>query len=398
MKKILLLIIALCTITIASAQDIVTLTVNGQGATKEVASANALRSAIEQAFGVFVSANTEILNDELVKDEIATVSSGNIQSYSEISCVNMPDGDVSVTLSATVAIKQLVAYAKSKGSSAEFAGQTFAMNMKIRELNKQNEIKALQHAQVQLRAIAEHMFNWKLTVGDPYISGNDYAVRMTVTAESNEASDAFYKTFFGTLKSLALSASEIKEYNSTNNEIFKIRVQSYDDAGLDPWGNSNSYKEVFSFRSEYIYEFIEDVHYILRAASISYSIKESNDNIKSYSMPCEHFPPQRYTNEGGERGHIVNQAFAIYDLRSGGYNVGTPQTGTKYITYDRSIDVLGLSKFTIRVKQNRKSSVPTIYTKDIFEHVVEISIPKDKIASIVGFEVVREPKSRIDVQ
>lgn len=50
------------------------------------------------------------------------------------------------------------------------------------------------------------------------------------------------------------------------------------------------------------------------------------------------------------------------------------------------------------VKQNRKSSVPTIYTKDIFEHVIEISIPKDKIASIVGFEVVREPKSRIDVQ
>lgn len=109
MKKLLLLIIALCSVTALSAQEIVTLTVNGQGATKDEACASALRSAIEQAFGVFVSANTEILNDDLVKDEIATVSSGNIQNYSEISCVNMPNGEVSVTLSATVAGKALCA-------------------------------------------------------------------------------------------------------------------------------------------------------------------------------------------------------------------------------------------------------------------------------------------------
>ena len=44
----------------------VSLVVTGEGATKEEATNNALRSAIEQAFGVFVSANTEILNDEIV--------------------------------------------------------------------------------------------------------------------------------------------------------------------------------------------------------------------------------------------------------------------------------------------------------------------------------------------
>ena len=58
----------------------VSLIVTGEGATKEEATNNALRSAVEQAFGVFVSANTEILNDELIKDEIATISSGNIKS------------------------------------------------------------------------------------------------------------------------------------------------------------------------------------------------------------------------------------------------------------------------------------------------------------------------------
>ena len=59
----------------------VTLTVVGSGKTIEEAKTNALRSAIEQAYGVFVSSNTEILNDELIKDEIVSISSGNIKEF-----------------------------------------------------------------------------------------------------------------------------------------------------------------------------------------------------------------------------------------------------------------------------------------------------------------------------
>ena len=36
-------------------------------------------SAVEEAFRVFVSTKTEILNDQLAIDEITSVSSGNIQ-------------------------------------------------------------------------------------------------------------------------------------------------------------------------------------------------------------------------------------------------------------------------------------------------------------------------------
>lgn len=68
----------------AQAPQEVTLTVSSDGSTKEEATKNALRSAIEQAYGVFVSANTTILNDELVKDEIVTVSNGSIKDYKEI--------------------------------------------------------------------------------------------------------------------------------------------------------------------------------------------------------------------------------------------------------------------------------------------------------------------------
>ena len=100
MRKLILLPIFIFSTVFAMAQtvDDVTLVVSGDGATKEDATHVALRSAVEQAYGVFVSANTEIMNDELVKDEIATVTSGNVKSFKELNCILLPNGNQMVTL------------------------------------------------------------------------------------------------------------------------------------------------------------------------------------------------------------------------------------------------------------------------------------------------------------
>lgn len=92
----------------------VVLTVSADGLTKDEAVKTALRSAIEQAYGTFVSANTTILNDELVSDEVISVTSGNIKDYNEIASSTMPDGRFFVTLQATVSVSKLISYAKVK--------------------------------------------------------------------------------------------------------------------------------------------------------------------------------------------------------------------------------------------------------------------------------------------
>ena len=153
----------------AEAQQEVTLTVSSDGPTKEDATKNALRNAIEQAFGAFVSANTTILNDELVKDEIVTVSNGSIKEYKEISAVQTSDGKHMVTLSATVNLPNLITYAKSHGSECEFAGNTFDMEMKLFELQKQNELKALYNLTDQIEAVLPSMLKHELIVGEPRI-------------------------------------------------------------------------------------------------------------------------------------------------------------------------------------------------------------------------------------
>lgn len=151
----------------AEAPQEVTLTVSSDGPTKEDATKNALRSAIEQAFGSFVSANTTILNDELVKDEIVTISNGSIKGYKEISAVQTDNGNHFVTLTATVSLPNLITYAKSHGSECEFAGNTFGMEMKMFELQKQNELKALYNLSGQVMTLSRNVMKHNLTIGEP---------------------------------------------------------------------------------------------------------------------------------------------------------------------------------------------------------------------------------------
>ena len=94
-KRIFIIALFILSVFQVSAQnsDEVTLVVSADGVTKEEATKIALRSAIEQAYGAFISANTTILNDELVKDEIVTISNGNIKSYKEIANEDLPNGN-----------------------------------------------------------------------------------------------------------------------------------------------------------------------------------------------------------------------------------------------------------------------------------------------------------------
>ena len=76
----------------------VSITSSGSGKTLEDAKQAALRSSTEQAFGAFISSKTEMFNDQVVADQMASVSSGNIKSYEVLNESQLPDGSWGVTL------------------------------------------------------------------------------------------------------------------------------------------------------------------------------------------------------------------------------------------------------------------------------------------------------------
>lgn len=265
--KLVLVVAALLIPFAASAQnDEVILITSGSGATKEEATQSALRSAIEQAFGTFVSSDTQILNDELVKDEIITVSSGNIKNYSEISDVIDANQLHTVTVQATVSVNKLVSYAKAHGSSAELAGATFMMNMKMQQLNKENEQKAFDNLCKQLRMIAQtNLFDYKLTLADtPVQNGdNNYRIYFRIDLYTNQNFINFFSLAYNTLNALSLKDEERKLYDSVNIPYYEygggqrpVSILSLEDTekmyhGTSPYdGNKKVDRISFYFRND----------------------------------------------------------------------------------------------------------------------------------------------------
>ncbi len=231
-----------------SSTDEVTLVVSADGATKEEATNMALRSAVEQAFGAFVSSNTTVLNDELVKDEIATISSGNVTGFQETACEQMPDGRFYVTLRATVSVKKLVSYAQSKGVEVEFSGALFAANLKLIELNRINEAVIMAHLREIIAKVYPLTLDFKLTVGDPYVvhgpipipdghgghmtvtnsRSNDHEklyvkVPFTVTVVPNISAKNLENYIYETLNSIKMSKQEIEEYGRMKYKVYPLK-------------------------------------------------------------------------------------------------------------------------------------------------------------------------------
>ena len=213
----------------------VVITVSGSGKTQEEAKQNALRNAIEQAFGTFISSNTQILNDELVKDEIVSVSSGNIQEYSVLSEVQAPDGYWSNTVQAKVSIDKLTKFCESKGVTAELKGSLFASNIKLVELNKKNEETAVENMCLVLKEISEGCFDYQIEVGEPSSapSGNPenkgkWRISFKIVATPNNNLKIIEDYFIKTLEGLTLDKNEIDNYKKLNVKAFSLLIELSD--------------------------------------------------------------------------------------------------------------------------------------------------------------------------
>tara|TARA_B110000503_G_scaffold31613_1_gene51114 strand:+ start:576 stop:2621 length:2046 start_codon:yes stop_codon:yes gene_type:complete len=247
MKLKFLLVILLLNFTSVFSQDdkTVTLTVSAQGETISEAKQNALRDAIEQAFGAFISSNTEILNDELVKDEIVSVSNGNIQDFEVISEVQLPNGDYATTLKATVSVNKLSAFVESKGVEVEFKGGLLAVNIKQQILNEKNEVKTIENIDNVCRKILDKSYDYEIMRGAPKQakasanSSNGWIVPLKIDVKFNENIEQFRDYFYNSVSALSMSESEIQKYQDLGKPTFTIGLGMGDELG-GVWNNRYS--------------------------------------------------------------------------------------------------------------------------------------------------------------
>ena len=265
----------------------VTLVTSGEGQTENEAVNEALRSAIEQAYGVFVSANTDILNDELVKDEIVTVSSGNIHSYKKLGCVEQANGNKNVSVEATVSVSNLVSFAQSKGASCEFAGAVFGANLKLINLNKTNAEKAIEHLYTSLESVAATMYDYEVEVGQPKADGT---IEITAIANANENHKTFTDMVYNTLKSLSINNVKqldelgVKYYSAPVVKISVNSLTSHSPSGEDLSADitdKNCYERMFTlFDLEAFAKKVNDIQQ--NCGCLNFIVTDSNGNTYSF--------------------------------------------------------------------------------------------------------------------
>ena len=203
----------------------VTLIVSGRGITLDEAKQSALRNAIEQAFGAFISTKTEILNDELVKDEIVSVSSGNIQKFEVISEVQIPDAGYAATLKATVSVTKLTSFVESMGVEIDFKGALFAFNIKQQILNEENELKAIKNMSLVLKSLIDKSIDYSLITGTPIAKDADnlnWSIPFLINVTANKNFFNIYNYLFQTLSGLSLTELEVNDYIVLKKHVYEI--------------------------------------------------------------------------------------------------------------------------------------------------------------------------------
>jgi len=250
MKKVFTLIALFVTINLQAqdADKTVTLTVTGQGKTIDEAKANALRGAIEQAFGAFVSSNTSILNDSLVKDEVVILSNGNIKNYDILSQNIVNDGSVIVTLKAMVSVTKLRLFSESKGAKLEFSGDVFAANMVLQDFYKKSEILALDNLFKIVDTLSSGIFDANIKVSNPILREGTkdmyvFPVSSQILINENFANIASLVHAF--LKGVSLSVDQFTEYTILKKPIYSMIFGiSEKDYGIYHLRNNESCKKI----------------------------------------------------------------------------------------------------------------------------------------------------------
>jgi hypothetical protein len=230
MKRLLVLILLIGLFgsidTIAQELDkTASITVSGSGKTQDEAKQTALRSAIEQAYGAFISSKIEILNDQIISEQITSVSSGNIQSYTLLNESQLPNGNWGITINVVVSISKLTSFVKSKGITIEIGGGLFALNIKQQKLNEDGEIKAITEMVGLIHENMQSAFDYEISSINPKSLDNDqWEIPLVVKAKTNNNIDFCGNYCMNVLAALSLSSDEVANYKNLNKPIFQVTV------------------------------------------------------------------------------------------------------------------------------------------------------------------------------
>jgi hypothetical protein len=206
-----------------NSKDVV-LDIISQGKDMNIAINNGLKNAIESAFGTFISTNIQLVNDSLIKDEIVSITNGNIKNYTILKNQQLQNGDFVLNMKVNVSVEKLTSFCESKGIKSEFKGGLFSANIKLQELYEVNELKAWGNAKEILNTLLHSSFDYVIKAPEIPKKINDslWNVQLNIKVSTNENFNNALITVYNYLKYASLTEDEAINYLNLNKNVYKI--------------------------------------------------------------------------------------------------------------------------------------------------------------------------------
>ena len=397
MKKILIAILISIPL-FASAADEISLTASGNGSTQDAAVKSALRNAIEQAYGAFISTNTQILNNKLVKDEIVSLSQGVVKSYNIESSAYFKERNVFfVTVRAVVSISSMASFVNAKTSSGVKVNMgVFDANIKLAELNKKAEKRIMENL-VDFIATVPHLWSYRMVLDEPFVSDmyeGLYQINGFVYVLKNENTIQILNLIKETLLSLSLSAEERANYDKWGLNYYTVRSISFSQNDLffrNPQLPFVGMKELF-YKTDGIRYFANDI--LLLYAFFGFTIADNMSNPTRY---CFYDYFETNMNYGVDLLNM-DETFTISSTKF----KRTPKI-TDYKYKRPKYDSEKAEAFARHMKDNTYAMYSNMQSGTIVRCIpIRIYIPISKASQYTGFEVkekkvvIKDPKSFCD--
>lgn len=237
MKNIVLIsILLIFSVSESLSQNVntVVITTIGSGSNFENAKVNALRSALEQVSGAYLSANTLIINDKLISDNISTITTGSINKY-EILGQIVSNNQFFVTIKSEILPNKFADFVTGKtGSSVTVKGGLYAANIKQLNLNEKAELEAVKKLSDLYSNLLYESIYFDVKANTPvetneirkYNPVQYYILPIDVTMRFTSISDSINDYLKLNLKQICLTADEKKAYEEIPREIYSICIDN----------------------------------------------------------------------------------------------------------------------------------------------------------------------------
>lgn len=207
----------------AQVPETVTVVSYGEGATRAKAEFDALRSALQQTFGAYVTSKTTIINDELVRDEINAVGRGNVQKYRVVAFVDKGDTKA-ITIEATISTTKLRKTAESKGMSIDVSGNALVMNYKLAKYQLSSSRRMLLDLSRKLGECSA-FYDYSVVKGKETLANGSASIDLTIKCRINALGIQFYENYQQTIRAIekVLSAQQLSAYK--NDKTINLLIE-----------------------------------------------------------------------------------------------------------------------------------------------------------------------------